>query len=360
MLTGGAAGVRAAGLPPGRDGTTRRHQGCQRPGRPVPGAESCTIDKDFGGTGPAAQEVLRRERTASSRRSSRPRALVTTESRRPGRRPGGDAASAGARQAGRRPDARAWAWGGRALVQRARADPARRGRRDRLRGRVERVLAVGDERPDASPPSGSRSAPPLLVTLVNVVMGTIIAWVLVRDRFPGKRVLEFFIDIPFALPTIVAGLVLLSLYGPKQPDRREHREHPHGGLLAFAFVTLPFVVRAVQPVLAELDREVEEAAASLGAGRFTVFRRIILPTLAPAIAAGAALSFARASASTARWCCCRATCPTARRSRRCASSPSSRATASTTRARSPWCCWSSRWWSSSSSMLLRRRVARHG
>jgi sulfate transport system permease protein len=133
----------------------------------------------------------------------------------------------------------------------------------------------------------------LLVTLVNVVMGTVIAWVLVRDRFFGQRVLEVLIDIPFALPTIVAGLVLLSLYGPKSPLGINIANTRPAVFLAFLFVTLPFVVRTVQPVLAELDRDAEEAAASLGASRFTVFRRIILPSLTPAIAAGAALSFAR-------------------------------------------------------------------
>jgi len=133
-----------------------------------------------------------------------------------------------------------------------------------------------------------------LVTIVNVVMGTTIAWVLVRDRFFGQRVIEFFIDIPFALPTIVAGLVLLSLYGPRSPIGINIANTRTAVFVAFLFVTLPFVVRTVQPVLAELDREAEEAAASLGASRLTVFRRIILPALAPAIAAGAALSFARA------------------------------------------------------------------
>jgi sulfate transport system permease protein len=132
-----------------------------------------------------------------------------------------------------------------------------------------------------------------LVTAVNVVMGTVIAWVLVRDQFFGKRVLEVLIDIPFALPTIVAGLVLLSLYGPDSPVGIDVANKPSAVFLAFLFVTLPFVVRTVQPVLAELDPEVEEAAASLGASRFTTFRRIVLPSLTPAIAAGAALSFAR-------------------------------------------------------------------
>jgi sulfate transport system permease protein len=133
----------------------------------------------------------------------------------------------------------------------------------------------------------------LIVTVVNVVMGTLIAWVLVRDKFPGRGVLEFLIDIPFALPTIVAGLVLLSLYGPRSPLGINVANAPASVFLAFLFVTLPFVVRTVQPVLSELDKEAEEAAASLGASRFTTFRRIVLPALTPAIAAGAALSFAR-------------------------------------------------------------------
>ncbi|HYG93735.1 MAG TPA: ABC transporter permease subunit, partial [Nocardioides sp.] len=136
----------------------------------------------------------------------------------------------------------------------------------------------------------------LLVTLVNIVMGTLIAWVLVRDRFWGKRLLDVVIDIPFALPTIVAGLVLLGLYGTNSPLGLDWAYTERAVLLALAFVTLPFVVRTVQPVLEELEADVEEAAASLGASRTTIFRRIILPSLTPAIAAGAALSFARAIA----------------------------------------------------------------
>lgn len=132
-----------------------------------------------------------------------------------------------------------------------------------------------------------------VVTIVNIFSGTAIAWVLVRDRFPGKALLEFVIDIPFALPTIVAGLVLLSLYGVDSPLGINVANTEGSVYLAFLFVTLPFVVRMVQPVLEELDKDVEEAAASLGATRFTIFRRIILPSLAPAIFAGAALSFAR-------------------------------------------------------------------
>jgi sulfate/thiosulfate transport system permease protein len=133
----------------------------------------------------------------------------------------------------------------------------------------------------------------LLVTAVNVVLGTIIAWVLVRDRFWGKRILDVVIDIPFALPTIVAGLVLLSLYGPQSPTGVNVANTRAAVFLALAFVTLPFVVRTAQPVLEELDKDVEEAASSLGASGFTTCRRVILPSLVPAIAAGAALSFAR-------------------------------------------------------------------
>ena len=131
------------------------------------------------------------------------------------------------------------------------------------------------------------------VTIVNVFMGTLIAWVLVRDNFFGKRALEVLIDVPFALPTVVAGLVLLSLYGPQGPLGINIANKPSAVFVAYLFVTLPFVVRTVQPVLAELDREVEEASRSLGASSFTTFRRVVLPSLIPAIAAGATLSFAR-------------------------------------------------------------------
>jgi sulfate/thiosulfate transport system permease protein len=134
----------------------------------------------------------------------------------------------------------------------------------------------------------------LLVTLVNVVMGTLIAWVLVRDKFWGRGILDVLIDIPFAMPTIVAGLVLLGLYGPKSPLGINVANQRTSVTLALAFVTLPFIVRTVQPVLAELDTDVEEAAASFGAKRTTILRRLVLPSLVPAIAAGAALSFARA------------------------------------------------------------------
>jgi sulfate/thiosulfate transport system permease protein len=132
------------------------------------------------------------------------------------------------------------------------------------------------------------------VVLVNAVAGTLIAWVLVRDDFRGKGAVNSLIDLPFALPTIVAGLTLMALYGPRSPLGVNVAFTRAGLLLALLFVTLPFVVRAVQPVLLELDREMEEAAASLGAGSLTIFRRIILPNLVPAILSGAALAFSRA------------------------------------------------------------------
>lgn len=133
-----------------------------------------------------------------------------------------------------------------------------------------------------------------VVALLNVVMGTLIAWVLVRDDFPGKGVVNALIDLPFALPTIVASIVLLALYGPNSPIDIHLNATQPGLVVALAFVTLPFVVRSVQPVLIEADREVEQAALSLGADNWTTFRRIVLPTLAPAIISGGGLAFARA------------------------------------------------------------------
>ena len=132
------------------------------------------------------------------------------------------------------------------------------------------------------------------VAVLNAVMGTLIAWVMVRDEFPGKRVVNALIDLPFALPTIVASIVLLSLYGPDSPVHIQLNATRPGLVVALAFVTLPFVVRSVQPVLIEADREVEEASASLGASNWTTFRRVVLPTLGPAIISGTGLAFARA------------------------------------------------------------------
>lgn len=134
----------------------------------------------------------------------------------------------------------------------------------------------------------------LAVMAVNVVTGTLIAWVLVRDSFRGKGVVNSIIDLPFALPTIVAGLTLLALYGPESPFGLNVAYTRLSVLMALLFVTLPFVVRAVQPVLLELDRDMEEASASLGASGLQTFRRVILPNLMPAILSGGALGFARA------------------------------------------------------------------
>jgi sulfate/thiosulfate transport system permease protein len=132
------------------------------------------------------------------------------------------------------------------------------------------------------------------VALINAVMGTIVAWILVRDRFFGQSVINALVDLPFALPTIVAGLTLLTLYGPTSRVNVDVAFSRWAVLVSLLFVTLPFVIRTVQPVLLELDREMEEAAASLGAGSFQIFRRVILPNLLPAILSGVALAFARA------------------------------------------------------------------
>jgi sulfate transport system permease protein len=134
----------------------------------------------------------------------------------------------------------------------------------------------------------------LIVVAINAVFGTIIAWLLVRDEFPGKSAVNAVIDLPFALPTIVASLTLLTLYGNDSPLGIHLAFTRAAVVVALLFVTLPFVVRAVQPLLIEMDREMEEAAASLGAGGFTIFRRIVFPNLLPGLAAGVALAFARA------------------------------------------------------------------
>jgi sulfate/thiosulfate transport system permease protein len=131
------------------------------------------------------------------------------------------------------------------------------------------------------------------VVAVNAVAGTAIAWVLVRDSFRGKSILNTLIDLPFALPTIVAGLTLLALYGPRGPIGIDVAYTRAALVLSLLFVTLPFVVRTVQPVLLELDREMEEAASSLGANRLAVFRRIVFPNILPAILSGGALAFSR-------------------------------------------------------------------
>src|ERR1044071_9003203 len=132
------------------------------------------------------------------------------------------------------------------------------------------------------------------VTVLNLVFGLLVAWVLTRDDFPGKRLVDSVIDLPFALPTIVASLVMLALYGPTSPVDLPLQPTKWGVGIALLFVTLPFVVRSVQPVLLELDRETEEAAASLGANNVTIFTQVILPALLPSLLSGAGLAFSRA------------------------------------------------------------------
>jgi sulfate/thiosulfate transport system permease protein len=141
----------------------------------------------------------------------------------------------------------------------------------------------------------------LLAALVNALFGTLLAWVLVRYQFPGRRLIDAMVDFPFALPTAVAGLTLSSLFAANGwlgrflvPLGIEGAFTPLGVVIALTFVGLPFVVRTLQPVLLNLDREVEEAAATLGAGRWRTFATVITPTLLPAVVTGFALSFARA------------------------------------------------------------------
>jgi len=134
----------------------------------------------------------------------------------------------------------------------------------------------------------------LAVAVLNAVLGTITAWVLVRDDFRGKSVVNAIIDLPFALPTIVAGLTLLALYGATSPIGVNVAYTKAAIVLAMMFVTLPFVVRTVQPVLQELDPELEQAAHSLGASQPTTFRRVIFPNIVPGLLSGVALAFAKA------------------------------------------------------------------
>ena len=134
----------------------------------------------------------------------------------------------------------------------------------------------------------------IAVALINAVLGTITAWVLVRDSFRGQALLNAVIDLPFALPTIVAGLTLLALYGPRSPVGINVAFTTTSIVLAMLFVTLPFVVRTVQPVLLELDQEMEQAAKSLGASELQTFRRVVFPNILPGVLSGVALAFAKA------------------------------------------------------------------
>jgi sulfate transport system permease protein len=142
----------------------------------------------------------------------------------------------------------------------------------------------------------------LIAAAINVFFGGILAWVLVRYRFPGKRFVDSLVDLPFALPTAVAGIALTALYAPNgwlgqyfEPLGIKVAFTPLGIVVALTFIGLPFVVRTVQPVLEEAERELEEAAASLGAGRFQTFRLVVFPTILPALLTGFAMAFARAT-----------------------------------------------------------------
>ncbi len=142
----------------------------------------------------------------------------------------------------------------------------------------------------------------LIGAFVNVIFGGIVAWVLVRYRFPGKRIIDALVDLPFALPTAVAGIALTALYSGKgwigshlEPLGIKVAFTPLGVVVALTFIGLPFVVRTVQPVLEEAERELEEAAASLGANRLQTFIKVIFPTILPALLTGFALAFARAT-----------------------------------------------------------------
>ncbi len=176
------------------------------------------------------------------------------------------------------------------------------------------------------------------MVLINAVIGTLVAWVLVRDDFPGKAVVNSLIDLPFALPTIVTGLTLLALYGPRSPFGINIAYQLVSIIIALLFVTLPFMVRSVQPVLLELDRDMEEAAASLGASPVTVIRRIVMPNLVPAILTGGALAFARCMGEFGSVVLIWATSRAGPRSRPCISRASSKATGRARRPLSRSCC----------------------
>ncbi|MFC5737890.1 sulfate ABC transporter permease subunit CysT [Sinirhodobacter huangdaonensis] len=165
-------------------------------------------------------------------------------------------------------------------------------------GLADLTAAISGERVRSALLLSFRSA--LIAAAFNLVLGVAIAWVLVRYRFPGRRLIDAAIDLPFALPTAVAGIALTALYAPNGVFGQiaaaaglRIAYAPPGILLALVFVGLPFVVRTVQPVIAEIDREVEEASATLGASRLTTLRRVVAPVLMPAALTGFALALAR-------------------------------------------------------------------
>ena len=150
---------------------------------------------------------------------------------------------------------------------------------------------------------------------LNAVFGFVVAWVLVRYSFPGRNLVDALVDLPFAMPTAVSGIALTAIYAPNgwigrylDPLGIKVAYTQLGIMVALTFIGLPFVVRTVQPALEDMDREVEESAASLGATRRQTFCRVIFPTIMPALLTGFALAFARRWASTARWCSSPATC----------------------------------------------------
>lgn len=165
-------------------------------------------------------------------------------------------------------------------------------------GLSDLTAAISGERVRSALLLSFRSA--LIAAAFNLVFGVLVAWVLVRYRFPGRRLIDAAIDLPFALPTAVAGIALTALYAPNGVFGQIAAEAglriayaPPGILVALVFVGLPFVVRTVQPVIAEVDREVEEASATLGASRLTTLRRVVAPVLMPAALTGFALALAR-------------------------------------------------------------------
>ena len=182
-----------------------------------------------------------------------------------------------------------------------------------------------------------------MVVALNAVFGTILAWVLVRDRFPGQGVVNTLVDLPFALPTIVVGVVLLLLYGQNSPLGVNVAYTRTGIVLALMFETLPFVVRSVQPVLLELDREMEEAAASLGARPLMAFRRIVFPNLLPAILSGGGLAFAKAIGEYGSAVLISGQHPVPHPGRVGSYQAGSRATTRAARPRCRSCCWCLRW-----------------
>jgi len=183
----------------------------------------------------------------------------------------------------------------------------------------------------------------LIAALVNVVFGLLVAWVLVRYSFPGKKLVDALVDLPFALPTAVAGISLTALLAGNgwigqylEPLGIKLAFNPNGVVIALIFIGLPFVVRTVQPVLEDTEKELEEAAMCLGATRRQTFARVIFPAIAPALLTGFAMAFARAIGEYGSVILSPATCRWSRRSRRWSSSASSSNTITPERPPSPW------------------------